>query len=105
MGKLHYNSGEIQNFEINRIEETHKNLTTPLEVLHLTVISECITVKYRISGDANYTLNYIEQRLNEAKKIVMSSDHSLGINEYLERSYIYVFYPDGDMHRYTGQRL
>lgn len=105
MGKLHYNSGEIINLEIERVEESRPNLTSSFEVIHLTIVSEYLTIKYRVSGDANYTLDYIEQKLNEAKNIVMSSDKSLGINEYLERSYIYIFYPDGDMQKYTGQKL
>lgn len=74
-------------------------------VIHLTIISEYVKVKYRVSGDANYTLEHIEKRLNKARSIVMSSDKSLGISEFFERRYIYIYYPNGDMEKYTAIRL
>lgn len=103
MGTLNFNSDDIQEISIERITETKNDYT--FDVIHLGVISETRNLKYRISGDERFTIDYIESKLNQFKDEILHPDSSFGINEYLERFYIYVTYPDGETDQYTAHKI
>lgn len=105
MGQLNYNSGLISEFKVARVQEQSKDLAFTFDIIYLTVVSEYYTLTYRIVGDTNYTIDHIERRLKNAEGNIMQSEASIGITEYLERMYIYVNYPDGEMEKYTATKV
>lgn len=96
MAKLNFNSDLIQDLYIEKVSDN---------AIHLTVVSEYNTLRYKIIGDSRYTIEHIEQRLNDFKNTYQDSEGDLGITEYLERMYIFVTYPDGETEQYTATRI
>jgi len=103
MGYFDLNSGTIADFKVQEfIEKENDNF----KVLHLTIETNLAVTKYRICADRNEgPLEVIKDNLNEAKEQVKNSESRFGINEFLERNYIFVTYPDGKVKKYTAQRL
>jgi hypothetical protein len=101
MGYFDLNSGTIQDFKVEEIVEE-----SDFKVLHLTIETDLGTVKYRICADLNEgPLGVIRNNLNEALDQVKNSENRFGINEYLVRDYIFITFPDGNIKKYTAQRL
>jgi hypothetical protein len=101
MGYFDLNSGTIQDFKVEEIVET-----AGFRVLHLTIETDLGVVKYRICADLNEgPLEVIRDNLNKALEYVKNNESHFGINEYLVRSYIFIRFPDGNVKKYTAQRL
>jgi hypothetical protein len=101
MGKFGVNYSTIQDFKIEEVQETSGSI-----VLHLSVFNDAGQTKYRICHDRNEPdLNLIKTSLETGLQQAFNTDKDFIINEYLERSYIYVNYPDGETKQYTAQRL
>lgn len=101
MGYFDLNSGTIQDFKVEEIVEENN-----YKVLHLTIETDMATVKYRICADLNEApLEGIRDNLNEALNQIKNNEGRFGINEYLVRHYIYITFPDGNVKKYTAQRL
>ncbi|MEQ2355760.1 hypothetical protein [Pseudoalteromonas piscicida] len=99
MGNFNLNSGQIQEYKVQVVTENHPN--GKLDVIHLLINSEYYSVKYRICTDERHPdLKVIEQNLLQG---LNSGD--FGINEYLERSYIFVNYPSGSTAQYTANKI
>ncbi len=104
MGKFNLNSGVIQNFDVNLTQETNEGYT--FDVIYLRICSETVDVSYRINSDERHpNINIIYNSLKVGLQQAQNSDLSFEISEYLERSYIFVTYPDGQVMQYTAQRI
>jgi hypothetical protein len=101
MGKFGVNYGKIQGFEIKEIQET-----PDCKVLHLGVYNDAGWTKYRICDDIREPdLNLIRKNLEEGLTQAQSTDKDFMINEYIERDYIFVKYPNGETKQYSAQRV
>lgn len=102
MGYFHHNSGFILEFWVERIAAD----ATGKDFIHVIIEHERGRVEFRISADSNHPdINAIESCLAQGLKAAKESDASLQINEYKERYYLFVTYPDGEMKKYTGSRV
>lgn len=105
MGKLHVNSGIIQQFNVSLHQETYSDGGN-FNVVHLEVLSESVHVKYRVCADTrNPDINIIKNDLESGLNQAASSSFSFEISEYLERNYIFVTYPNGTIIQYTASRI
>ena len=103
MGNFDLNSGTIEDFKVEEIEEKDG-----YKVLHLTIETHLEIVKYRIAADTREpSLEAIRDDLNKALNQAKNNECCFGIDEYKERSYISVTFPNGNGKRkqYTAQRL
>jgi len=97
------NSGVIEEFTVEDIVE-YDNANH--RVLHLTLLTDLGETKYRICADGNEgPLEAIKRELENTKNQIKNEGLHFKINEFPERSYIYITYPDGVTKKYTGQRL
>jgi hypothetical protein len=102
MGYLH--CGIIEEFTINKVKEKHE--TGIHEVLHLSITTDMSLIQYRICPD--YRAPDIEIIRNDLKKGLTAAknpDIHFGINEYFERNYIFIEYPNGESKQYTANKL
>lgn len=101
MGYFHHNSGYIHEFQVKRVTEAAGN-----NVIHVTINHERGEVSFRISTDTRHpNIDIIESRLLQGLTTAKETDAPLQINEYEERFYLFVTYPDGTTEQYTGSRL
>lgn len=102
MGTLKVNSskvGQVSEFKVENIIEDH-------ECLHLTIISNVRSVKYRITADVRHKdLNIVKKDLEKLKLDVLNGDYGVKIREDLERFYIHITYPNSSKKQYTAQKL
>lgn len=104
MGNLNLNSGEIQVYDVQVV--TENNQYGKNDVIYLSITSEYDIVKYRICKDErNPDLNVIAENLSKGLLAAEQDSGDFGINEYLERSYIFVKYPNGSTAQYTANRI
>ena len=104
MGQLNFNSGLIQDYSVDIVQETSDDHT--FGVIYMSITSETVNLKYRISSDERHPdLNVIHQDLNAGLSQAVNSELPFGINEYHERTYIFITYPNGDIKQYTANRL
>ena len=104
MAKLNLNSGAIQSFDVTLAQETKDGHT--LDVVHMSITSETADVRYRVVSDTRHPdINIIHQDLDSGLNQAINSDFPFGINEYLERAYIFVTYPNGETAQYTATRI
>lgn len=101
MGYLHLNSGTIDTCDVEKVTESNGNI-----VIHLSINTDKDEIRYRICTDTRQpNLDDIFNDLNSLVLMVRSASANLQINEYLERSYIYVTYPDERILQYTANRI
>ncbi|WP_100915739.1 hypothetical protein [Pseudoalteromonas spongiae] len=104
MGNFNLNSGQIQAYDVKVVTETRGNST--FDAIHLSITSEYYSVNYRICNDERHPdLKVIEQNLLQGLKATHQGTGDFSINEYLERSYIFVSYPNGSTSQYTANRI
>ncbi|WMN84135.1 hypothetical protein [Vibrio parahaemolyticus] len=104
MGNFNLNSGQIQAYNVQVVTENHPN--GAFDVIHLSITSEYHIVNYRICNDERHPdLKVIEQNLLQGLTAAHQGSGDFGINEYLERSYIFVNYPNGSTAQYTANRI
>ena len=100
MGSFNFNSGMIQNFNVQLVTETGGNI-----VVHLEIITDINVTKFRISSDTRCPdINDIANKLQQGLQASMNTNTPFGIDEYSDRMYIFVNYPDGSTEQYTGSR-
>ncbi|HNZ28075.1 MAG TPA: hypothetical protein PK385_04350 [Spirochaetota bacterium] len=100
MGYLNLNSGTIQNFSVSQVAES-----SDLIVVHVTIDTDLGTTKYRICEDTRATIKDIINDFNNGLNTAKSSDADFYINEYQERDYIFVTFPNGETKQYTAKRI
>lgn len=101
MGRLHLNSGELGEGNLKLITEDDG-----FQVLHLELKSEKAHVKYRICHDTREPdLILIKNDIQDTLDDVLGTEKDLVIDEYLERSYIYITLKDGTYKQYTAQKI
>jgi hypothetical protein len=102
MGYFIRNKGDISDYSINFTEEA-----TNFSVIHLLIETDRGSITYRICSDSRQPdLNRIYSDLDSALTYVMNNENAeFEINEYLERNYIFVTYPDGKTLQYTASIL
>ncbi|HHQ4895762.1 TPA: hypothetical protein ACSP31_003821 [Aeromonas veronii] len=104
MGNFNFNSSQIQSYNVQVVTESHPD--GKYDVIHLSITSGHHSVKYRICNDERHpVLNVIEQNLLQGLSATQQGAGDFGINEYLERSYIFVSYPSGSTVQYTANRI
>jgi hypothetical protein len=102
MGYLDLNSGIIQEYNVEEIVEAPNS-----RVLHLTIFTEFGLAKYRICEDSNEgPLEVIRDDLSKAlSQAIKSRSAHFGINEFKERYYLFMKFPDGSLKQYTGGKM
>ncbi len=101
MGNLNLNSVSIQDYKIETVVEDNKR-----KVLHLTISTEKSIRKFWICPDLNQPdLLFIKNDIERGLKISIDGKNSFGINEYPEKSNLYITYPDNRIKKYTGQQF
>lgn len=102
MGYLHLNSGLISDYSVEIVNESND-----YRVIHLSIYTDVSIVSYRICTDTRQpNIDNIYRNLNDALLSVKTNANiSLNINEYLERNYIFITYPDGNIIQYTASRI
>ncbi len=101
MGKLHLNSGAIQDFDIQEVTEPSGHI-----VAHVKIDTDRDVVKYRVSTDDRHPkLTDIVNKLQNGLQTAKNSDADFQISEYCERNYIFVTYPNSESEQYTGSRI
>ena len=101
MGYFHLNSGCIQGFAVNKMTNSNG-----VEVVDVTIDHEEGSNSFSISTDENHrNLNSIEADLVQGLTTAKETDAPFQINEYKERFYLFVIYPDGRQEKYTGSRF
>jgi hypothetical protein len=108
MSAFIFNSSNINTFHVGIITDTIfiEGCPKPSNVIDLFVNSSVGSHHYRVcSDDRHPDLNQIHLNLNSG---LNSSSNGLGdfsIDEYLERSYIFVSYPNGETAQYTASKV
>ncbi len=101
MGNLHLNSGHIQDFEVEQITEKSGHIAAVV-----TIYTDRENTKYRVSNDDRHPdLGEIMTNLKTGLQAAKDTDADFQINEYSEREYLFVTYPDGKTEQYTGSRV
>lgn len=101
MGNLHLNSGHIQDFEVEQVAEESGHIAAVV-----TIYTDREIAKYRVSNDDRHPdLGRIVTDLKAGLQAAKDTDADLKINEYSERMYLFVTYPNGKIEQYTGSRV
>ncbi|MFA6062858.1 MAG: hypothetical protein WC736_09680 [Gallionella sp.] len=101
MGNLHLNSGHIQDFEVELVTEE----SGPV-VAVVTIYTDRENTRYRVNSDGRHPdLDRIVTNLKSGLQAAKDTDADFQINEYSERTYLFVTYPDGKTEQYTGARV
>jgi len=102
MGYLLLNTGLISSFTVERINESEN-----YSVIHLSIHTDVSSVSYRICADTRQpNLDDIYEDLKNTLELVMNEEDSyFKINEYLERNYVFITYPDGRIAQYTANKI
>jgi hypothetical protein len=105
MGYFHLNSGQIQNYDVVLVNEQYDNIT--ITVVNVTIETDLGITKYRIASDDRHpNINRIEDSFEKGLSDALNNETSnIKINEYSERSYVFVDFPDGTSAQYTGARI
>ena len=101
MGYLHMNSSSVQEFKVER------GARNGAEVLNITITTEEEEVKYEIWADTRHPdLTRIESDFNEGLNKAVNEDKDISINEYLDRCYLYIIFPDKkELKQYSANRV
>jgi len=101
MGKFHLNSGCIQDFEIEIVTQASDYVAAIL-----TIHTDRGNFKFRVSKDLRHPdLDQIVSNLKSGIQTAKETDAYFQINEYHDRTYLFVTYPDGTTEQYTGSRV
>ncbi|MDR2718686.1 MAG: hypothetical protein LBB89_11585 [Treponema sp.] len=105
MGYFALNPGTIDKFNVEEVIE--KNNKGEYSVLHLTILTEFGENKFRIHEKKQDLLEVIKNKLNEALTEISKADNDkfFSISVVEARSYLYIYYPDGEVEKYSGQKL
>lgn len=91
MGLLHKNSSSILEFQVEKV------VRNSVDVLLVIIETETETIKYRIWTDERHkNLDTIEHDFKKGLKKVVEENKDIIIDEFLERCYIFVTFPDTD---------
>ena len=101
MGYLNLNKGYLQKFKV-QIENENG-----YDILYVTIWTDVNSVKYRISTDERHPdLQQIKNDFIQGLTIAKTTDSSIDIEEYLERMYIFVNFPNAsDNNQYTARKI
>lgn len=101
MGQFHKNSGEIQNYDIQIVSEKDG-----IDVIYITIETDLGISKYRIASDTHHPdIKKIADRFSVRLKIAKESNADFQINEYEERMYLFVDFPDKKNLQFTGSKI
>jgi len=101
MGKFHLNSGRIQDFEIEIVTQASDYVAAIL-----TIYTDRENFKFCVSKDPRHPdLDRIVSNLKSGIQTAKETDADFQINEFNDRNYLFVTYPDGTIGEYTGSRV
>ena len=101
MGRLIFNPCEITNFDVRIVKERED-----FEVIHLTIETEDNCLKYRVCSDEREPdLSLIQRDLYSGLSKVRDDNADIEIEEYMQRDYLFVRYPDGTSKQYTARKI
>ena len=96
-------SGQIRDYKIEEKLDNSIYVTIIIDTLEATIV-----LKYRIAPDTNQPeLSQIKKDFEEGLRLAKENNsNNISIEEYLERSYIFVKFPNVDStKKYTAQRI
>jgi hypothetical protein len=108
MSTFVFNSSNINAFHVGIITETIliEGCPKPYDVIDLFVNSLIGSHHYRVFSDDRYPdLNQIYLNFNSGLNSSLNGFGDFSIDEYLERSYIFVSYPNGETAQYTASKV
>lgn len=101
MGRLIFNPCAITDYSVNIVQENPN-----FQVIHLTIVSEDQTLKYRIWADEREpNLSSIQNDLNAGLSKACSEDTDIEVTEYTARDYLFVKYPNGISKQYSARKI
>jgi hypothetical protein len=102
MGTFHKNNGNIQEFEV-RIQQD----TNGIDRVYISIITDIESSKYWIVNDERHSdLNLIQEDIHNALDLALNNiEKSFSINEYEERTYLFVKDSNGLQKQYTGKEI
>lgn len=101
MGRLIFNPCAIISYSVTTVQENPE-----LQVIHLTIVSEDQTLKYRIWADEREpNLSSILAELNAGFSNARNGNSDIEVTEYTERDYLFVKYPNGISKQYSARKI
>lgn len=101
MAYFHLNSGQIQECSVNFVTEPSGNV-----VLHFYIATDSEVTTYRVyNDDREPNIQQIYAEINSCVVNVKQNNSDLDVNEYLERSYIFVTLPNGSSKQYSANKI
>jgi len=98
---LNINSEGIEDYEVAEVQEE-----SGYTCLHVTIVTYSDQVKYRVCYDDNQPdLAAIKADLKAGLERAKQTEDDIYLNEYPERSYLSVTYPDGTVKKYTATKI
>ena len=102
MGNFNLNSGEIQNYNVEIIPEGDGSF----KAIYVDINTDYGNHKFRITKDDRHPdTDAIANKLEKGLKEAQQEAKAFNINEYPERHYLFVSYPNGEQAQYTGKKL
>jgi len=104
MGVLNLNSSSIRRFSVQVTSEIANGYA--FDVIDLNVGTDAFEIRYRIVSDTRHpNISQIKQDLESGLTQARDSSACFDVNEYLERDYIFVTFPNGKQEQYTARRI